>query len=54
MSDCGSKVGSGPESEWQEMRMCLNHTELHDFTMWSWLFPHIHKRNLKALEPHCS
>lgn len=34
MSDCGSKVGSGPMSGWQEMRMCLNHFERHDSSVW--------------------
>lgn len=48
MSDCGSKVGSGPGSGLHEMRMCLEHFELHDSSVWDWLFPHRHKRNLKG------
>lgn len=37
---CGSKVWSGPGSGFQEMRMCLKHFELHDSSVWDWLFPH--------------
>lgn len=33
-SDCGSRVGSGLAFGCQEMRMCLNHIELHDSSMW--------------------
>lgn len=40
MSDFGSKVGSGPESGLLEMRMCLKKFELHDSSVWDWLFPH--------------
>lgn len=48
MSVCGSKVGSGPRSGLQEMRICLKPFELHDSSVWYWLFPHRHKRNLKG------